>query len=374
MNNPEMTSLERIETALALKQADRVPVAPMIALQAATIANVPVNDFLFNFEVAQKAARKVFDLYNGLDIITFLPGSGLMFDSPFISEHSRLYFDWKFTANLPPQLHEIPLMGPEGYDRILNEGVIPWLKRPADFDPQQMLIMTSKMKKEIKYWLRERQVHTFLSATSISPFDLLSQFRGLRNFVIDLRKQPEKIAEVAEFLAPGLAALAEFMYSEVKGVKRIFIGCVRGSASFISPAMSAELFFPSLKTLVEYLLRDGFQINLHCDTDWTPMLDLFNEFLPAKRGFLTLQLENTDMQKAKEVCGGNYCLMGNINSTLQKMGTPQQIEDACIRLIKTAGEGGGFILSSGCEVPIDAPFANVKAIIDSAHKYGIYRT
>lgn len=369
-----MTSLERVETALAGKQADRVPVAPLIVLHAATLANIPITDFLFNFEMAQQAARKVFDLYKGLDMISFLPGSGLMYNSPFISTHSRLYFNWDFAAKLPPQLHEDPLMGPEGYDKILDEGVIPWLKRPVDFDPQQMLAMSSKMKKELKYWLRERQVHTFISATSPTPFDLLSQFRGLRNFVMDLRRQPEKVAEVAEFLAPGLAALAEFMYSEVKGVKRVFIGSVRGSASFISPAMSAELFFPSLKTMVEYLLRDGFQINLHCDTDWTPMLDLFNEFLPAKKGFLTLQLENTDMQKAKEVCGGNYCLMGNVSSTLQKMGTPQQIEDACIKLIKTVGEGGGFILSSGCEVPIDAPYANVKAIVDSAHKHGIYRT
>jgi len=373
MSNPELTSLERVETALAVKQADRVPVAPMIVLHAATIANIPITDFLFNFEMAQRAARKVFDLYKGLDMISFLPGSGLMYNSPFISTHSRLYFNWEFAAKLPPQLHEDPLMGPEGYDKILDEGVIPWLKRPVDFDPQQMLAMSSKMKKELKYWLRERQVHTFISATSPTPFDLLSQFRGLRNFVMDLRRQPEKVAEVAEFLAPGLAALAEFMYSEVKGVKRVFIGGVRGSASFISPAMSAELFFPSLKTMVEYLLRDGFQINLHFDTDWTPILDLFNEFLPAKKGFLTLQLENTDMQKAKEVCGTNYCLMGNISSTLQKMGTPQQIEDACVKLINTVGEGGGFILSSGCEVPIDAPFANVKAIVDAAHKYGIYR-
>jgi len=374
MSETELTSLERVETALAVKQADRVPVAPMIAIHAAAIANIPVNDFLFNFDLAQQAARKVFDLYEGLDIITFMPGVGLMYNSPFISTHSRLYFNWEFASNLPPQLREVSLMGPEGYDKIMDEGVISWLKRPQDYDAQEMLATTSKMKKEMKYWLRERQIHTFISATSVTPFDLLCQFRGMRNFFVDLRKQPEKVAETADFLAPGLAALAEFMYSEIKGVKRIFIGGVRGSATFISPQMSAELFFPGLKTMVEYLLRDGFQINLHFDTDWTPMLDLFNEFLPAKKGFLTLQLENTDMQKAKEVCGNNYCLMGNVSSTLQKMGTPQQIEDACIKLINTAGEGGGFILSSGCEVPIDAPFSNVKAIIDAAHNHGVYRT
>ena len=368
-----MSSLERVETALAVKEPDRVPVAPMIAVHAARIAGVSVFDFLFNFEIAQKAAQKVFDLYEGLDMITFVPGVGLMYNSPFISTHSRLFFDWEFLPDMPPQLNEQPIMGPEDYDKIIDEGVIPWLKRPKDYDIQDLFITSSKMKKEIKYWIKERQVHTFISSTSVTPFDLLSQFRGVRNFLIDLRKRPDKVKEAADFLAPGLAAAAEFMYSQLKGHKRIFIGGVRGSASFISPAMSADLFFPSLKKMVEYFINDGFEINLHFDTDWTPMLELFNEFLPKKKGMITLQLENTDMQKAKEICGNNYCIMGNISSTLQRLGTPQQIEQESKKLIETIGEGGGFILSSGCEVAIDAPFENIKAIIDSAKKCGTYR-
>ncbi|NVM52241.1 MAG: hypothetical protein HWN66_00970 [Candidatus Helarchaeota archaeon] len=373
MNEDTISSLERIEAALAVKQADRVPAAPMIAIHAASIANVSVKDFLFNFEIAQKAARKVFDLYNGLDMITFIPGVGLMYNSPFLSSHSRLFFDWEFFPNLPPQLHEHPLMEPEDYDKIIDEGIIPWLKRPKDFNFNDIFATQSKMKKEVRYWNRERQVHTFISATCTTPFDLLSQFRGVRNFLIDLRRHPDKVKECADFLAPGLAAAAEFMYSQVKGPKRVFIGGVRGSSSFISPAMSADLFFPSLKKMIEILVRDDFQINFHFDTDWTPMLELFNEFLPTKKGVYTLQLENTDMQKAKEICGDNYCIMGNVNSTLQRMGTPHEIEKECISLINTVGEGGGFILSSGCEVPLDAPFENVKTIIDSAHKHGIYR-
>ena len=373
MNEAAMNSLERVETALAIKEPDRVPVAPMIACHAAHVAKIPIKEFLFNFPVAQKAARDVFELYKGLDMITFIPGVGLMYNSPFITQHSRLFFDWEFLPNSPPQLREHPLMGPEGYDQILNEGVVPWLKRPQDFDFNEVFTTTSKMKKEIKYWIRERQVHTFISATTVTPFDLLSQFRGLRNFFIDLRKIPDKVAEVADFLAPGLAAIAEFMYSEVKGHKRVFLGGVRGSATFISPKMSTEFYFPSLKTMVDYLVQDGFQINLHFDTDWTPMLELFNEFLPHKKGQITLQLENTDIQKAKEICGSNFSIMGNVSSTLQRLGPPQQIEQECKKLIETVGEGGGFILSSGCEVAFDAPFENIKAIIDSAYKYGIYR-
>ncbi|MHA1265916.1 MAG: uroporphyrinogen decarboxylase family protein [Candidatus Helarchaeota archaeon] len=368
-----MNSIERVEAVLDLQIPDRIPVAPLIAAHAAKVAGISVRDFFFNFQKSQKAARKVFELYKGLDIITFIPGGvGLLYDSPFINSHSRLFFDWEFPENVPPQMREHPLMSANDYDRIIDEGVIPWLKRPQDYQLQRIFTMQTQMKKELRYWMRERQTHTFISATTISPFDLLSHLRGMREFFIDLRKQPDKILETAAFLAPGLAASAEFMYTQLKGHKRIFIGGVRGSATFISPTMSAEYFFPSLKLMVDYLVRDGFQVNLHLDTDWTPMLELFNEFFPHNKG-ITLQLENTDLQKAKEICGAHFSLMGNINSTLQRLGTPHEIEKECRKLITTVGEGGGFILSSGCEVAFDAPFENIKTIIDSALQYGVYR-
>ncbi len=373
MNEGAMNSIERIETALDVKEADRVPVAPMIHCHAAYIAQVPIAEYLFNFKKAQEVTRKVFDLYSGLDMITFIPAAGLIYNSPFITPHSRLFFDWEFLPNSPPQLHEHPLMERQDYDKILDEGLIPWAKRPKDFNFESVMKTNTQMKREIKHWINERQVHTFISAYSVTPFDLLSQLRGMREFFIDIRKIPEKIAEVCDFLAPGLAALAEFMYTQTKGHKRVFIGGVRGSATFISPKMSADLFFPSLKIMADYLVRDGFQLNFHFDTDWTPMLELFNEFMPSKRGCITLQLENTDMQKAKEICGNRYSIMGNISSTLQRLGTPQKIEQECRTLIDTVGESGGFILSSGCEVAYDARFENIKALIDSAHKYGTYR-
>jgi uroporphyrinogen-III decarboxylase len=44
-----------------------------------------------------------------------------------------------------------------------------------------------------------------------------------------------------------------------------------------------------------------------------------------------------------------------------------------MKLIQEVGEGGGFILSSGCSVPVDAKTENVKAMIDTAKKHGLYK-
>jgi uroporphyrinogen-III decarboxylase len=39
------------------------------------------------------------------------------------------------------------------------------------------------------------------------------------------------------------------------------------------------------------------------------------------------------------------------------------------KLIDVVGEGGGFILSTGCDCPVDAQFENVKAMIDTGKSY-----
>jgi uroporphyrinogen-III decarboxylase len=65
--------------------------------------------------------------------------------------------------------------------------------------------------------------------------------------------------------------------------------------------------------------------------------------------------------------------MGDVPAVLFRLGTPKDVEKYCMKLIQQVGEGGGFILSSGCSVPVDAKPENVKAMIDTAKKHGVYR-
>ena len=45
------------------------------------------------------------------------------------------------------------------------------------------------------------------------------------------------------------------------------------------------------------------------------------------------------------------------------------MDDYCRRLITEVGAGGGFILSSGCTIPVDARPENVAAMLGSVHRY-----
>jgi len=74
----------------------------------------------------------------------------------------------------------------------------------------------------------------------------------------------------------------------------------------------------------------------------------------------------TDIFKVKEILRGKQCIMGDVRASLQAYGTSDEMTEYCTRLIDVVGKGGGFILSSGCYVPVDAKFENVKAMIDCA--------
>ena len=73
----------------------------------------------------------------------------------------------------------------------------------------------------------------------------------------------------------------------------------------------------------------------------------------------------TDIRKAKEVLGDHMCIMGDVPPALLSSGTPRQVYEHCKALCREVGPTG-YILQSGCDIPVDAPLENVKAMADAA--------
>jgi uroporphyrinogen-III decarboxylase len=66
------------------------------------------------------------------------------------------------------------------------------------------------------------------------------------------------------------------------------------------------------------------------------------------------------------------CLFGDVPADKLVMGSPQEVEEYCHRLIEEVGRGGGLILAAGCEIPYNARPENLRALVQSAYKYGYY--
>jgi uroporphyrinogen decarboxylase len=62
------------------------------------------------------------------------------------------------------------------------------------------------------------------------------------------------------------------------------------------------------------------------------------------------------------------CLDGNITPLAFVDATPETIAEASSRLLHTFASRGGFILSSGCEIPPEAKPENVAAMVSAAHR------
>jgi len=80
-----------------------------------------------------------------------------------------------------------------------------------------------------------------------------------------------------------------------------------------------------------------------------------------------------NLAQIKREFGGRIGLMGNLHTTeVMLKGTPETVAEASRRAIDDAGEGGGFILSTGDQCGRDTPDGNLRAMIEAARTYGRY--
>ena len=105
----------------------------------------------------------------------------------------------------------------------------------------------------------------------------------------------------------------------------------------------------------------GFISVLHADGNWLPMVPYFTQ-LP--KGCLHLELDgDTNIEEAYGILKGCQTIRGDVPATLFAFGTPDEVATYSEKLVQM-GMGGGFMLSSGCEVPLNAKEENVKAFMD----------
>jgi uroporphyrinogen-III decarboxylase len=64
--------------------------------------------------------------------------------------------------------------------------------------------------------------------------------------------------------------------------------------------------------------------------------------------------------------------MGNIPISMMVTGTPSDVKAYCKTLIETAGKDGGYVLAPGAASD-DIKIENVKAVLEAAKEYGVYR-
>ena len=90
----------------------------------------------------------------------------------------------------------------------------------------------------------------------------------------------------------------------------------------------------------------------------------------AETGAHILELDyKVSLKSAKERVGQHVCLMGNLNPVnVLWRAAPEAVAIAARQAVADAGHNGGFILGSGCEVPVHSPQENLHAMLAVARE------
>lgn len=207
----------------------------------------------------------------------------------------------------------------------------------------------------------------FGGSVGIPPFDLFANhLRGMRGVMVDMFKRPEKLLAACERLLEwqlARAIPADPKRRRVSGGANHFM-----SEEFLSRKQFETFVWPTWKKYLLAAIDLGYIPVLNMEGKSDNRLELFLE-LPKGKFFMGF--EKIDMPRAKAILGGHICIYGGVPSSLLWGGSPQEVEEYCKNLIKVCGKGGGFILSSTTSLN-NAKSANIKAMVDSAKRYGRY--
>ena len=372
-----MNSKERIDAAVALEQSDRVPVAPLLDHFAATYSGYTNAEIMSNGNKRIEAVLKTAKDLGPWDM-TFLADTAnagmLKMGVPMKLKQPGI----ELSDNEIHQFDENEFLKPVDYDLLEQMGVFRfmWKVLGRNYPEWKGLKALSPLISIFREYRKHARMVTKegieVAAGFIHPgvlYDYFSFGRSISGISTDTFRLGDKIISAGKIWAYGTADMA-IRAARYTGVPRIFIGMARSSPEFISIKNFDRLVLPGLNIMVKKFIDAGITPLFHCDTNWTKFLELFKGF-PAGKCILEVD-GKTDIFKAKEILNGHMCIMGDVPADLLVRGSRDDVLSYCKKLIDIVGKGGGFILSSGCSIPANAKVENVRAIMESAEKWGRY--
>lgn len=371
-----MNASERIEAVISGEMPDRIPLAPLLDHWAANYVGIPVYDLMTDPEKRIQAVLKTASDFKW--DMTFLADTAIE-TLLRIGVAARLKMPGiDLPADCAHQFDESGFMQVADYDLLESQGLIPFLMAIVeriypDMTMERALTDLARVTDEITQHGRMLRLAGIEPAVGFvlpgSSFEYISLARGVEEGLLDLRRYPEKMQKAGKRYCEDMLGLAIGAVAQ-NNIKRVFVGLSRSSPVFVSSRFFETLILPEIEYFVNGLIDAGITPMLHCDTNWTKFLPHFRKFRKWK---CILELDGfTNISAAKELLGSHMAIMGDVPSTLTASGTREEMLFYCKSLIDNIGVNGGFILSTGCSIPVNAKKENIMAITEAVEQWGRY--
>jgi uroporphyrinogen decarboxylase len=330
-----MKGLELIKKAFSLQPVERVPWVPFVGVHGGFLTGVDAETYLKSAEAVVKGVSKAIEEYNP-------DGVPVVFDLQIEAEILGCKLQW--APHNPPAVVSHPLA--EG--KLLID-----LKIPGENDGRVGVAIEAAKKLRIKY------PDLALYGLITGPFTLALHLMGTEIFV-KLFEAPDEVAEVMEFCTKVGVKMSEYLMDA--GCDIIAVVDPMTSQidpltfeTFVTPYVSAIFsFVREKKKLSSFFVCGHAQQNIEAMCDCRPDNVSIDENIP-------LDFVKEIALKKGISFGGNMKL-----TVVLLMGNEDDAREDAMSCLDLGGKTG-FILAPGCDLPMETPPENIKAISEILH-------
>ena len=337
-----MNSIERIKAVVDFEISDRVPVIAQVFGHAATLAGVALRDYVQDGDLLARCQIKALERYDYDAVFALMDVS---------VETEAVGSKLNYRANQYPDIKSYALSS--GAD-------ITSLSIPNPHEAARMPELLKAVKR-----LRQEVGDDVLVVGCVSgPMTLATQLLGMEKALYLAIDEPEQFADLMDF---ATKVVIRFGIAQIEaGAHLPIVFDPSSSPVVIPPQFYREFVLPCLERLFSALKQAGAVANwLHTAGPTKPVLHFF-----PKAGVDIANFDYcVDPLDALQAIP-QTCLDGNIKSLSFIDETPEMIEDESSKLLDRFAHRGGFILSSGCEIPPESKPENIAAMVLATRKKG----
>jgi uroporphyrinogen decarboxylase len=200
---------------------------------------------------------------------------------------------------------------------------------------------------------------TMIVPTQWAPFTLTARILGMEPLLIATIQEPEKLSRLIQFSTEMTWAILEPILEHPNIPGANFSDPV-ASGDVVSPSTFRKFSAPAIQDLVNRVKAKKKYSMVHICGNSTQVLKDVLEINPH-----CFSLENkVDLKTAREILGGKVCVAGNVSPTGAFLsGRPEEVQEEAKACLAAWGDGGGYILTVGCDFSKNVPMENMKALM-----------
>lgn len=191
----------------------------------------------------------------------------------------------------------------------------------------------------------------------IGPFTMAGELMGANDIAMQAMLNPELVSELVNFSLEVISEYANALFNA--GADAIAV--LEPLAVILSPKKYKEFSLYPFKKLVSNLNNKPLILHICGNTN-----HLIKSMLDS--GAVGLSLDSgINFEELKKIIPQEITLMGNLNPVkIFLQSTPDQVAEATKSLKESMKDTKNFILSSGCDLPLDTPLENIEAFMKAA--------